>query len=115
MLTILKAALHQAHHDGRIPAADAWAQVKAYRGFDSTRLRYLSDDETRRLVNASRADFRLLVTAAPLTGCRFGELADLLTDDFNPDAGTITIRTSKSGKPRHVVLTDEGREFFARI
>jgi integrase len=115
VLTILKAALNQAHHEGRVPAADAWTQVKAYRGVDSARLRYLSDDEARRLVNACRADFRLLVTAALLTGCRFGELADLVTDDFNPDAGTIAIRTSKSGKPRHVVLTDEGREFFARV
>jgi hypothetical protein len=53
------------------------------------------------------------VTAALLTGCRFRELAALATEDFNTDAGTITIRTSKSGKPRHVVLTDEGREFFA--
>jgi integrase len=114
-LTIMKAALNQAHHDGRTATADAWAQVKAYRGVDVARLRYLSDDEARRLVNACRADFRLLVTAALLTGCRFGELADLLTEDFNADAGTITIRTSKSGKPRHVVLTDEGREFFARM
>jgi integrase len=115
VLTILKAALNQAHHDGRVPTADAWAPVKAYRGVDSARLRYLSDDEARRLVNACLADFRLLVTAALLTGCRFRELADLRTEDFNSDAGTITIRTSKSGKPRHVVLTDEGREFFARL
>jgi integrase len=114
-LTILKAALNQAHHDGRTATADAWAQVKAFRGVDAARLRYLSDEEARRLVNACRADFRLLVTAALLTGCRFGELANLLTEDFNADAGTITIRTSKSGKPRHVVLTDEGREFFARM
>jgi integrase len=34
--------------------------------------------------------------------------------DFNPDAGVITIRESKAGKPRHVVLTDEGRQFFAQ-
>jgi integrase len=114
-LTILKAALNHAHHDGRTATVDAWAQVKAFRGVDAARLRYLSDDEARRLVNACRADFRLLVTAALLTGCRFGELANLVTEDFNADAGTITIRTSKNGKPRHVVLTDEGREFFARM
>jgi integrase len=114
-LSILKAALNQAHDDGRVATTDAWAQVKAYRGVDSARLRYLSDDEARRLVNACRADFRQLVTAALLTGCRFGELAAVSTEDFNSDSGTITIRTSKSGKPRHVVLTDEGREFFTGI
>jgi hypothetical protein len=33
--------------------------------------------------------------------------------DLNADAGVITIRVSKAGKPRHVVLTDEGRRLFA--
>ena len=32
--------------------------------------------------------------------------------DFNPDAGTVAIRETKSGKPRHVILTPEGAEFF---
>ena len=30
-------------------------------------------------------------------------------------AGVVTIPRSKSGTARHVVLTDEGREFFARV
>ena len=34
--------------------------------------------------------------------------------DFDPQAGTVTVARSKSGKPRHVALTDEGRAFFAR-
>ena len=37
-----------------------------------------------------------------------------MVEDFNVDSGTLTIRTSKSGKPRHVVLSAEGSEFFAR-
>jgi len=49
-----------------------------------------------------------------MTGCRYGELAALVVEDFNVDSGTLIIRTSKSGKPRHVVLSAEGREFFAR-
>src|SRR5262249_13794424 len=34
--------------------------------------------------------------------------------DFNPDAGTLHIRQSKSGKARHVILSDEGRGFFTQ-
>jgi integrase len=54
------------------------------------------------------------VTAALLTGCRYGELAAMMVDDFNPDAATSRVRRAKSGNPRHVVLTQEGRDFFAQ-
>jgi len=88
--------------------------VRAFREADAARLRYLSDAEARRLTNACPADFRALVTGALLSGCRYGELAAMTVDDFNPDAGTLRVRASKSGKPRHVVLTDEGREFVTQ-
>jgi integrase len=113
VMTILKAALNHAHHEGRCASDDAWRTVRAFREVDSARLRYLSDYEARRLTNACLSDFRALVTGALLTGCRYGELAAMMVEDFNPDAGTIRVRTSKAGKPRHVVLTQEGREFFA--
>ena len=35
--------------------------------------------------------------------------------DFNPDAGAVRVRTSKSGRPRHVVLPQEGRDFIAGL
>ena len=62
-----------------------------------------------------RDDFRQLVNGALLTGCRYGELCALIKNDFNPDAGIITVRMSKSGKVRHVVLTDEGKKLFQTI
>jgi hypothetical protein len=105
VLTILKAALNHAHREGRCASDDAWRTVRAFREADSVRLRYLSDDEARRLTNACPPDFRALVTGALLTGCRYGELTAMTVDDFNPDAGTLRVHASKSGKPRHVVLT----------
>jgi integrase len=115
VLTILKAALNHAHREGRSVSDDAWRTVRAFREVDGIRLRYLSDDEARRLTNTCQPDFRALVTAALLTGCRYGELAAMIVDDFNPDSGTVQVRTSKSGKPRHVVLTQEGRDFVAGL
>ena len=53
--------------------------------------------------------------AALATGCRYGELTRLTVADYNPDAGTLAIRQSKSGKPRHVVLTDEGARLFDHL
>jgi integrase len=78
-------------------------------------VRYLTEAECVRLVNACPADFRPMVRAALLTGCRYGELVALRVADFNPDAGTLAVRASKSGKGRHVVLTHEGQEFFETI
>ena len=114
VLTILKAALNDAYHEGRIPINEAWRRVKPFRKVDSARIRYLTDDETRRLVNACPTDFRALVVGGLMTGCRYGELAALAVEDFSVDSGTLTIRTSKSGRPRHVALSAEGSQFFAR-
>jgi len=94
-------------------AANPWLTKEAT--VDAARLRYLSDDGARRLTNACPADFRALVTGALLSGCRYGELAAMTVDDFNPDAGTLRVRSSKSGKPRHVVLTEEGRDFINQL
>lgn len=87
----------------------------ALQGVDSPVIQYLSEEEVRRLVNACAADFRDLVRGALLTGCRYGELIGLRAADYNADAGTVTVRESKAGKVRHVVLTDEGRGVFAAL
>ena len=49
-----------------------------------------------------------MVQAALQTGARYGELCQLGVHDLNPDAGTLAIRKRKSGKARHVILTEEG-------
>lgn len=115
VLTILKAALNHAHADGRVSCRPVWELVKPFRAVDAARVGSLSDDESRRLVNACSGDFRELVIAALVSGCRYSELAALKVEDFNRDAGTIHIRASKSGKPRHVFLTDEGQTFFKAL
>jgi integrase len=57
--------------------------------------------ECVRLVNACEPAFRNLVRGALLTGCRYSELTGMHVADFNTDAGVITVRESKAGKPRH--------------
>jgi integrase len=49
------------------------------------------------------------------TGARYGELIELRASDFNPDSGTVHVRTSKSGKGRHIVLNDEGMALFKAL
>jgi integrase len=112
ILTVLKAALNRAWRDGKVVSDSAWRRVEPFESVDAARVRYLTIAEARRLINASPADFRRLVQGALETGARYGELCALTISDFNPDSGTVAIRQSKSGKPRHIVLTDDGVEFF---
>jgi len=114
-LTVLKAALNMAYHDGRVLSDDAWRKVKPFRATSSPVIRYLSQDEVFRLVNACQGQFRDLVQGALLTGCRYGELGRMRASDYNDDARTVTIRESKSGKARHVALTDEGAGLFSKL
>jgi integrase len=115
ILTILKAALNRAWHDGKVASDAAWRRVEPFQNVDAARVRYLTLAEATRLINACDADFRRLVRGALETGARYGELCALTVADFNPDSETIAIRQSKSGKPRHVVLTEEGAAFFHSV
>jgi len=116
VLTILKAALNHARREGLVSCTDdAWASVLPFKEADAPKIRYLTDAETTNLIDACAGDFRDLVLAALLTGCRYGELMKLKVGDFDPQAGTLLVQVSKGGKPRHVVLTDEGRNHFKRL
>lgn len=72
MLSVLKAALNRAFEEGKVPSDDAWRRVKPFRSVDAARVRYLTEDETRRLVNTCNPDSRPLVQAALFTGARYG-------------------------------------------
>lgn len=114
-LTVLKAALNRAWREGKVGSDKEWRSVEPFEGADAARVRYLQVNEARRLINGCEPSFRKLVQAALQTGCRYGELCRLKVEDFNRDAGTLIIRRSKSGKARHVILTDEGAEFFGQL
>jgi integrase len=107
-LTVLKAALNRvAVYRPGLPV-DAWRNVKPFPRVDGAKLRYLSDDESRRLVNAMSAEFRPLVQAALLTGARYGELRAVRVSDFDGEARVLRLKETKSGSPRVVYLEQEG-------
>lgn len=115
VLNILKAALNRAYTEGRITSDDAWRRVKPFREVDMARVRYLKEKEVKELIKVCAPNFRNLVQAAILTGCRYGELTAMQIKDYNPDSGTILIAASKSGKARHVTLSKEGKNLFGRL
>jgi len=112
VLTNLNAALNLALASHRYLGPAPWREVKRFKEVGRARIRFLSVQEQRRLVNACPDGFKQLVQAALYTGCRYGELCRLAVRDFNPTASTVFVETSKSGKPRHIALTVEAAEWF---
>ncbi len=115
VLTYLKAALNLSWRNGLVPSDDAWRRVKPFRSVEAPLVRYLSSDEIVRLRNASSGSFRDLIYLALLTGCRYGELCRFKVADYNVDVGTLSVRISKGGKVRHVILTTEANTFIASL
>jgi integrase len=113
--TVLRSALNHAFREGRIDDDRAWRKVKPFRDVELAKIRYLDPGERVRLVNACSGKFRDLARGALLTGARYGELTRMIVSDFDASAGTISVWISKSGKPRHIVLTDEGKAFFEAL
>lgn len=106
---IFKAMLNYAYSTGRVSSDHVWRKLKPYRNVDRPRDRFLSVEECRRLLNASRPDFRALVRGALLTGLRFGEITRLKVSDY---ADAVLIVPAGKGKSRRLPLTTEGVEFF---
>jgi integrase len=114
ILATLKALLNHAFDEERVPSNRPWGRrVKPFENAQAARARFLSVAEAQRLMNASEPAFRALVTAALMTGMRYGELSRLVVADFNRDAGTVVVRLSKTKQSRQVMLTTEGAAFFA--
>ena len=116
---LLKAALNFAFTEGKVSTDSEWRRVKPFKDVNRSRASYLTLAQCKRLINAADPDFRPLVRAALETGARYSHLARLKVGDYNPDAGTLHIRPTsqpgKQGKGHHVILTDDGREFFGQL
>jgi len=115
--TILRSALRLAVKQRKVSAdlESEWRRVEPFENVSVSRDRFLSVAEARRLINACDPDFRVMVEAALATGARYGELCRLECRDFHPDSGTVSIRFTKTGRPRKVVLTSEGQRLFKAL
>ncbi|MET0106640.1 MAG: tyrosine-type recombinase/integrase [Sedimenticola sp.] len=113
-LTLLKAGLNLAFREGRVNDDRAWRVIQPFANVDAPKIRFLDEVQTRKLINACEKDFRPLVQTALLTGCRYGEVIRMKVADYDAANHSIHIPYSKSGKARHIPLTDEGVAFFDR-
>jgi integrase len=112
--SVLRAALNHAFREGKVEV-DQWRRVRPLARATSARVAFLTVAEAQRLVNAADPEFKPMIKCALSTGMRYGELCRLVVSDFNPDNGSVHVRRSKSGKDRHIHLTDEAVELFSEL
>ena len=111
--TVLRAALNLAYRQGLIDTDAAWRRVDTFKNVNKPSIRWFTNDEIAKMLVVVNGDFRPLFVAALVTGARYGELCRLKVKDFSH--GSVFVEKSKSGKPRHIRLTDEGIAFFRSI
>jgi len=115
IITIFKAILNHAFNTNRVQSNEAWQKLKPFKNVSEPKIRFLSGSEITRLLNACEPDFRQLIRGALLTGARYGELTTLKVGDYSSNNNTVFIHQSKSGKPRHIPLNQEGINFFEQL
>ena len=112
ILAVLKAILNKAFEDKKVRDDSEWRRVKPFPKVDAPRIRFLTENEAVRLVNACSKEFRPLLRAALLTGARYCELTSLTVGSFNPTTNLLYVSTNKSARARHIPLNASGVELF---
>lgn len=111
----LSALLTLAYENGKVQSRAAWETVKKFENVDLAKNNYLTLEEAKRLIESCPQDFRDLVKAALIVGARYMDLARLTVGAYDPQIKAISLVQGKTGKPKHVYLTDDETTFFEQM
>ncbi|MFH1435574.1 MAG: site-specific integrase, partial [Pseudomonadota bacterium] len=78
------------------------------------RMKFLSPEQARILLDACPPHIKLLVLLLMMSGMRLGEAIRLLWDDIDFERNVIIVRDSKIGERREVPMTDTLRDALSR-
>lgn len=110
----LRAALNRAYRGGWVDRRP-WTRVQVFKLTGAARQQIFTVEECRKLMQACEVDFRNLVHAALVSGCRYGELCRLRVAHFDRGRGLLHVSKSKNGRSRDVTLAHEGQELFRQL
>ena len=115
ILNDLRAMLNLAYANEHAKNRSAWDNVQKFENVDKPKNEYLEADEAQRFLAVCPSDFKNLVQAALITGCRYGELCDLRANAFDSRTNTVALIQSKTGKMKRIFLTDDEAAFFVKL
>lgn len=110
----LSALLTLAYDNQHVVSKASWETVKKFENVDMAKNEYLTLEEAQTFIEVCPHDFRDLVQAALITGCRYGELSTLTASAYDVQLRAISLIQGKTGKLKHVFLTDEEAAFFEK-
>jgi integrase len=108
----LSALLTFAYRNQRVGSKAAWETVDKFENVNVAKNEYLTLKEANDFIKVCPVDFRDLVQGALITGCRYGELARLKVSSYDRQTHAISLVQGKTGKVKHVFLTDDEAAFF---
>jgi integrase len=115
LIGILRLAFKMAWENGRTDNERAWRCIRRLPNYEAPRQIFLTRIECRELITHCREDLSFLVRGALYSGCRVTELAELRCQDIGKDVFGLFVATEKSRKSRHVILPEEGMQFFLNM
>ena len=108
----LSALLTRAYERGKVASKRAWEAVSKFENVGINKNDYLTLEEATLFLQSCAQDFCDLVHAALVTGCRYAELATMKVSAYNKHNHSISFIQRKTGKPKHIFLTESEAEFF---
>lgn len=109
----LRALLNRAYDNQHVASKAPWETIKEFDNVDVAKNEYLTLDEANRFIQECPQDFRDLVQAALITGCRYGELCSMKVAAYDVQVGAVSVIQAKTGKMKRIFLTPDEAAFFA--
>ena len=108
----LRALLNRAYDNQHVASKAPWETVKEFDNVNVAKNEYLTLEEANRFLQECPQDFRDLVQAALITGCRYGELCSMKADAYDGTVGALSVIQAKTGKMKRIFLTPDETAFF---
>jgi len=108
----LRALLTRAYNNRRVNSKAPWETVHKFEGVSKPSTEGLSLAEAQRFIDACPSDFRLLVKAALISGCRYDDLCKMRVKQYVPRFHAVEVKQSKTGEMQRTYLTEAEEAFF---
>jgi integrase len=108
----LRALLTRAYDNSKADSKAPWETVHKFEGTSKPSTEGLSIAEAERFIEVCPSDFKLLVKAALITGCRYADICKMQVKQYAPRLHAVEVKQSKTGEMQRTYLNEAEESFF---